>query len=116
MREQLRDKERLQHIKEAIDIIVSRSEVYSLEQLQSDPIIFYGFVKQVEIIGEAVYKLTKEVRNTHCEVEWDAIEGMRHILVHGYYAIKPQQLWRTIIEDIPLLKPQIEKYLIDVKD
>jgi uncharacterized protein with HEPN domain len=68
----------------------------------------------VEIIGEAVYKLTKKFRETHSDIEWDAIEGMRHILVHGYYSIKPSQLWRTIVEDIPLLQPKIalllEKY------
>ncbi|MBR3565443.1 MAG: DUF86 domain-containing protein [Paludibacteraceae bacterium] len=111
MREPIRDKERLQHILNAIDIIIDRKEAYSVEQLQSDPIIFYGFVKQVEIIGEAVYKLTYEFKDSHSDIEWDAIEGMRHVLVHGYYAIQPDKLWKTINEDIPLLKPQILKCL-----
>ena len=55
----------------------------------ADPIIFYGYVKQVEIIGEAVYKLTPKFREEHPEVNWDDIEGMRHVLVHGYYKIRP---------------------------
>lgn len=37
--------------------------------------------------------------------------GMRHVLVHGYYKIRPVQLWETIESDIPELKPYIEKYL-----
>ena len=114
MRENLRDKERLEHIAQSIDIIIKRKDAYSLEQMQQDPIIFYGFVKQVEIIGEAVYKLTKEFRISHPEVEWDVIEGMRHVLVHGYYSIKPLQLWKTINEDIPLLQPYITKYLSEL--
>ncbi len=107
MREPIRDKEQLQHIIDTIDIIIDRKDAYNFEQLQSDPIIFYGFVKQVEIIGEAVYKLTNEFKHSHSDIDWDAIEGMRHVLVHGYYAIKPKRLWQTINEDIPPLRPQI---------
>lgn len=73
----------------------------------NDPIIYYGFVKHVEIIGEAVFMLSKEFKEAHPEVEWDTIEGMRHVLVHGYYQIDPNQLWETIDKDIPLLKRQI---------
>ena len=66
----------------------------------------------MEIIGEAVFMLSKEFKEAHQEVEWDAIEGMRHVLVHGYYQIDPNQLWETIDKDIPLLKLQIAS-LID---
>ncbi|MDO4161204.1 MAG: DUF86 domain-containing protein [Prevotellaceae bacterium] len=114
MREKIKDKGRLEHILEAIVIIQNNKDRFSLEEIEKDPIIFYGFVKQVEIIGEAVYMLTKEFRENHSEVEWDIIEGMRHVLVHGYYKIKPQQLWNTIENDIPKLKPYIEKYLSEL--
>lgn len=111
MRDPIRDRERLRHILEAINTIeISRAKYTSPEEV-NDPIIYYGFVKHVEIIGEAVYMLSKDIRKAHPEVEWDAIEGMRHVLVHGYYQIEPEQLWDTIDIDIPLLKPQIEKIL-----
>lgn len=113
MREAIRDKGRLEHILSSINIILGNKDRFSFEQIKGDPIIFFGFVKQVEIIGEAVYMLTKEFRASHDEVEWDVIEGMRHILVHGYYQIKPEQLWETIEKDIPDLKPSIEKYLAE---
>jgi len=111
MRERIRDKERLQHILDAINTLQSGAERYTIEQVEGDTIIFYGFVKQVEIIGEAVYKLTREFRDNHSEVEWDSIEGMRHVLVHGYYEITPHKVWRVIINDLPNLKPYIEKYI-----
>ena len=84
---------------------------YTSAEQVNDPIIYYGFVKHVEIIGEAVFMLSKEFKEVHPEVEWDAIEGMRHVLVHGYYQIDPNQLWETIDKDIPLLKLQIESLL-----
>ena len=111
MREPIRDKERLEHILQAIDILLDGSKRYTPEQAEKDSIIFYGFVKQVEIIGEATYMLTKEFRANHQEVEWDVIEGMRHVLVHGYYNITPHKVWRVITNDLPILKPQIEAYI-----
>ena len=64
-----------------------------------------------ELYKRQVYMLSKEFRNQHKDVEWDVIEGMRHVLVHGYYQIRPTQLWNTIQQDIPVLKPQIESLL-----
>lgn len=111
MRERINDKGRLWHILSSVNIILDNKDRFNLEKIESDPIVFFGFVKQLEIIGEAVYMLSKEFRNQHKDVEWDVIEGMRHVLVHGYYQIRPTQLWNTIQQDIPVLKPQIESLL-----
>lgn len=108
MREPSKDIIRLQHILAAIDLIEQNKNRFTLESLQGDPISYFGFVKQVEIIGEAVYMLSKEFKTSHPDIDWDAIEGMRHVLVHGYYQIRPSQLWNTIQNDIPALKPQIK--------
>ena len=112
MREEVRDIERLRHILEAANVLINYKDHHTLEEAQSDPIVYYGLVKHVEIIGEAVYKLTLEYRTNHPEVNWDDVERMRHVLVHGYYKIRPHQLWETIITDVPTLKPIIER-LID---
>ena len=111
MRERIRDKDRLVHMLTAIDNLMEGSKRYTVEQAEKDSIIFFGFVKQVEIIGEATYKLTKEFRAAHPEIEWDVIENMRHVLVHGYYAITPHKVWHVIQNDLPVLRPQIERFI-----
>ena len=111
MRERIKDKDRLQHILEAIDVLQGGAQKYSLEQIEKDSILYFGFVKQVEIIGEAVYMLTKEFRESHPDIEWDAIEGMRHVLVHGYYEISPDKIWNVIEKDLPILRPKIQDLL-----
>ena len=111
MREKVKDIGRLQHILDAINGIMSDKEVYTLEQVKESTILFYGFAKYVEVIGEAVYMLTKDFRELHPEIEWRQIERMRHVLVHGSYTIDPESLWDTIQNDIPALKPWIERYL-----
>lgn len=113
MREKVRDRGRLEHILSAINGIMADKELYTFEQVKNSTLIFYGFTKYVEVIGEAVYMLTKEFRESHPDVNWRQIERMRHVLVHGYYTVDPESLWDTIQNDIPELKPWIEKYLED---
>lgn len=60
------------------------------------------------------YMLTKEFREEPSEVNCRLIEKMRHVLVHGYYTIETESLWDTIENDIPKLKPRIEKYLLEM--
>ena len=116
MREEVRNLERLEHMMEAINVLCNYKSSHTLEEAQADPVVYFGLVKHVEIIGEAVYKLTLEYRAKHTEVNWGDIERMRHVLVHGYYKIRPQQLWRTIVTDIPELKPIIERLIEEEKN
>ena len=111
MREKVKDQGRLEHILNAINGIMSEKDLYTLGQVKESTLLFYGFTKYVEIIGEAVYMLSKEFRESHPEVNWRQIERMRHVLVHGYYTVDPESLWDTIQNDIPDLKPWIERYL-----
>ena len=113
MREQIKDKGRLEHILQAINDIQEYHKQYTYDDVKNSKFVFYGFTKFVEVIGEAVYMLTKEFRESHQEVNWRVIEKMRHVLVHGYYTIEPESLWDTIENDIPELKPWIEKYLAE---
>jgi uncharacterized protein with HEPN domain len=114
MREAVKDSVRLQHILDACNVLIQSKEQDSLDELRSNPVKFYGYVKLVEIIGEATYKLTKEFRVSHPEIPWDMMEGMRHVLVHDYYRISPDKLWDTVSDDIPTLKPMIEALLTEV--
>ncbi len=111
MREKVRDKGRIMHMLDASRRIVEHKDSQTFEEFMADPIRLYGFMKLVEIIGEAVYKLTAEFKDTHAEIDWKSIEGMRHVLVHGYYSVTPRILWNTMHNDIPGLIPILEKYL-----
>ena len=65
----------------------------------------------IQIVGEAVYKLTKEFKTAHQETPWALIEKMRHILVHDYYQVNMQIMWDVITNDLPALKVQVEGFL-----
>lgn len=110
MRELVRDKERLEHIDDAIKRILTGT-ADNLEGIREGSLEYFGIVKLIEIIGEAVYKLTPEFRDTHSETPWRQIERMRHVLVHGYYTVGYDFIKEVIESDIPELQKQISRYL-----
>ena len=111
MREKIKDPGRLQHMLDMALLLEQEKEKHSLESIKEDKLAFFGLAKMVEIIGEASYKLTHVFKETHPELPWESMEGMRHIMVHGYYAISPERLWATIINDIPEMIPILQSYL-----
>lgn len=111
MREPLRDPARLQHILEAIERIEYFIDGFTEERLATDVRTKHAIAYNIQIIGEAVYKLSREFKLAHPDTPWAMIEKMRHILVHDYYQVNMQIMWMVIKEDLPTLKPEIWKYL-----
>lgn len=108
MREKPKDKTRLLHMLEAIDNIFEFTEGITFEAYKSDKILRFAVIKNLEIIGEAAYLLTKNFREKHLDVEWNVIIGMRHVLVHGYYQIKDEIVWATIQTELQPLRDRIK--------
>jgi len=111
MREKPKDNERLLHMLEAIDNIFEFVNGKSFEVYKNDKILRFAVIKNLEIIGEAAYLLTKDFKSGHDSIEWRDIIGMRHILVHGYYQIKDEIIWATIETELKPLRDKIQKIL-----
>jgi uncharacterized protein with HEPN domain len=62
-------------------------------------------------IGEMVKLLSESIRADNSEVPWRSISGLRDVTAHGYQTLRMEDIWETIITDIPILKEQIEKIL-----
>lgn len=83
----------------------------NLDDIKEDSLEYFGIVKLIEIIGEAVYKLTTDFKLSHQQTPWRQIERMRHVLGHGYYTVSYEFIKEVIETDIPILKDQILGYL-----
>ena len=98
---------------EAITNILDFADGKTKEQMEADKLRYYGIVKNIEIIGEATYKLTRAFCNQHPETPWEFIAKMRHVLVHDYYQIEPREVWKVIRDDLQPLREQVAGYLAD---
>lgn len=111
MKEPVRDKGRLEHILTAIDYIAAFTEGLGYEDLVNDPLHLHAVTHNIQIIGEAVYKITDAFKEGHPETPWQMIEKMRHILVHDYYQINSEVLWDILQNDLQPLREQVVRYL-----
>lgn len=114
MREPLKDKVRLEHILNAIDIIQTRTQNLTFDNLSADKVLSAGIVYYTLIIGEAAYNLSKAFKNSYVETDWDEIAKMRHNLVHGYYHVDPVIVWYVVQNDLAPLREQVSHYLASI--
>ena len=72
-----------------------------------DELLFWALVAQVAMLGEAASRVSERRRSGLGGIRWREIVGMRNQLVHGYWSIDPDELWRTIERDIPILVAEL---------
>ena len=81
MREHIKDNLRLAHILEACDRLINFFPQGHIPDLDGKSMTYFGLVKNLKIIGEAAYMLTHEFTDSHPEIDWRSIIGMRHLMV-----------------------------------
>ena len=78
------------------------------QQFEQDALHRYAIMKVVEIVGEAASRLTAKTKEELPGIEWGKIIGMRHRLVHDYFAVDYDILWEVVQNDLPKLISQLE--------
>lgn len=66
-------------------------------------------IRNIEVIGEAAKHLSDNLRLKYSDIPWKEIVGTRDRLIHGYFGVNIDIVWRIATVDIPKLKPRIEK-------
>lgn len=113
MRERARDKGRLEDILEYSDNVTMLIEGHTLATFVADKGTYYSVMKNVEIVGEAAYMLSRAFKKSHPATPWKVVQGMRHVLVHDYATIDDKELYNTAVNGIPELRKQVEAYLAE---
>jgi uncharacterized protein with HEPN domain len=66
-------------------------------------------IRKFEIIGEATKKLPEDIKKDYPDIPWREMAGMRDKLIHFYFGVKYELVWRTIKDVIPQIKPYLIK-------
>lgn len=103
-----KDKLFVSHILEAMANIGEFLRDIGHERFLSDKLIQSAVIRQIEIIGEATKNLSIGLREANKEVPWQDITGMRDNLIHEYFGVDLEEVWRTATIDVPALKKVIK--------
>lgn len=86
------------------------------QDLDGNRVLALALVKAIEIVGEAAATVSPSVRDQCAAIPWQDIIGMRHRLVHGYFAIDMDRVWDTVTDDLPPLVVALESVMDEAAD
>ena len=62
-------------------------------------------------MGEAARAVPLEIQTRYPQIPWGKMQVLRNVIVHEYFRIDEEILWRASREDIPPLIPVLEEIL-----
>lgn len=72
-------------------------------------------MRRLEIIGEAVKNMPADFKESHPDIPWKKIGGMRNALIHEYAGVKIDRVWKVVEHDLSELKVKIEKIISEIQ-
>lgn len=100
---QREDEIRIRHMIEAAKTTQSFIAERKRSDLDTDQMLSLALARAIEIIGEAASKVSPKTRSATPFVPWAQIIAMRNRLIHAYFHIDNDIIWKTITEEVPEL-------------
>lgn len=101
----------LQDILEAIRDIADFTAGMDFDAFARDKKTINAVVRSIEVIGEAAKRIPKSLQDRYASVPWKKMISMRNKLIHEYFGIDLEILWKVVTEEAPSLREPIETML-----
>ncbi len=98
-------------ILESGNAILEYTKGISFEKFRNDRKTCSAVIREFEIIGEAVGKLPDDVKQRYRDVEWQDIKDFRNLLMHEYFGVDLEIVWKVIQEDLTGLMKTINEIM-----
>ncbi|OGQ10337.1 MAG: hypothetical protein A2026_04685 [Deltaproteobacteria bacterium RBG_19FT_COMBO_46_12] len=85
------------------------------EAFRNDDEKVFAVIRALEIIGEAAKNIPKSLRGRYTEIPWEDIVGMRNKVIHDYFGVDLEVIWKTLHKDLPPLQAAVAKIIEDMK-
>ncbi len=106
---------RIEDIMEALQDILEITKDMTFEAFCRDTKSRKAVLYNLAIIGEAARMLPEEIIDRHPDLPWREMGDMRNVVIHEYFGIDMNILWKTIRDDVPQLLSQLEAILATLK-
>lgn len=102
---------RIEDILDAAGRIARYVEGKDLAAFESDELLLDAVSRCFGIIGEAAKHIPETVVAAHPEIPWAEMRAMRNIVVHEYFGVTNETLWKTAREDLPAVTKTLGELL-----
>lgn len=76
--------------------------------LDRDRLFVSGVIREFEILGEEANKISDKTKIRFSHLPWKELVGMRNRLIHAYFDVDHDIIWKTISDYLPLLVKELE--------
>lgn len=94
---------------EAVEKIRRYTEGMTFEKFMADEKTVDAVIRNITVIGEAARQVPEEIQVSHPDIPWMEMRGIRNVIVHEYFGVSRDILWRTVQEDLPRLVLSLKK-------
>lgn len=102
---------RVEDILESIGKIQDYTSGMGFEAFAWDERTVDAVLRHLGVIGEAANHLPASVRRRHPDLPWEAMRAMRNFVIHEYFGVSKEILWKTLLDDLPPLVPALQRML-----
>ena len=71
--------------------------------LDADRMLVFALVRAIEIVGEAASRVSATTRDVAADIPWTSVVSMRNRLIHAYFDVDHEVVWKTATEELPQL-------------
>ncbi len=100
---------RLRHMLDAARKAIDFTKECTRADLNKDEKLALSVVRLLEILGEAAKNVSDQCREEYPQIPWRQIAGTRDRLIHGYFDIDLDIVWKIVSVDLASLAAQLEK-------
>ncbi|QQS28918.1 MAG: DUF86 domain-containing protein [Sphingobacteriales bacterium] len=84
-------------------------DIWDADAFFADEKTFDAVLMNFVIIGEAVGRLSQELKEKETQIPWTIIKGFRNIVAHDYFGVDAEEVWQIIKNNLPELETEIKK-------
>lgn len=109
---QPKTQKQLNDVRDAADFILQQTRGLSANAYKADRLLRQAIERNFEIIGEAINRIRQGDPAVASQItDADRIVAFRNVLIHGYHLIDDDEVWRVIVNSLPILLREVEALL-----
>lgn len=107
---------RLKHMLDSAQAVLSFIKGEKRSSLNTNRLLVSGIIRELEILGEAAGKVSQKTRDLFPELPWKQLIGMRNRLIHAYFDVDHDVIWKTAKNYLPSFARQLKKIINKLED
>ena len=104
-----KDLARLKHMLDSTNAILFFAKGKQRASLDRDRLFQSAVLREFEIIGEAASRISEKTKKRFSSIPWKELIGLRNRLIHAYFDVDHDIVWKTIREYLPSFLEQLQQ-------